>query len=140
MNFDKCREIKKDKIITVQENKRKYTIRNQSEVEISIIIVDGCLIEDNKEKCDFLFEINSISEVHYVELKGADIQKAYNQIVATVKACKNEHEVFLSKRGFIVASRVPKSGPQVQVLKKKMLKDCSTQLFVATNRHTEKIS
>lgn len=136
MDFTKCRISKKHKKICVCENNRKFCIDNRNEILIGQVTVDGCLLNDDTEKCDFLFELASKSEVYYVELKGSNIQKAYNQLVTTYKICKKAHKSFNTKRSFIVASRVPRSGPKVQELKIKMMKSFSMQLSVATNSHT----
>jgi len=75
----------KNKIIAVSENTRRFEIRNDKSKFVNKVRVDGCLIDDNRECCDYLFEIDkSISLVIYVELKGSDIQKAYNQLIATI--------------------------------------------------------
>ena len=139
MNFDQCREKIKNKIISVKENSRVFIIHNNAEIEVSKVTVDGCLMNESQQKCDYLFEIDLKNEVIYVELKGENIQKAYDQLVSTIIFCESEHRE-KSKVCFIIASRVPKAGPQIQVLKKKMLQSLSTQLFVSTNRGTVKIS
>jgi len=140
MDFNECRKNTNQKIISVSENKRNFTIINTKQLRINIIRVDGCLIVDNSTKrCDYLFELEAMNEVLYVELKGKNIVKAYEQLTATIKACSDEHNGLLRK-GFIVASRVPRSGPQIQILKKQMSKTLAVQLYVSTNKHTEKIS
>ena len=66
---------------------------------------------------------------YFVELKGSDIQKAYNQIVTTLTTHLRSDEQ--SRRwGFIVASRVPKSGLDVNKLKNEFAKKHGKLLFI----------
>lgn len=94
-----------------------------------------CLIDEQIEKCDYLFEIYdkvNIILVIYVELKGKDIKKAYDQLVSTIKYCQDKHNQF-KKECHVVASRVPKAGTELQVLKKNL----STQYKIALYVHTQ---
>jgi len=131
MNFKKCSEEIKKKIIAVSENTRKFEIRNDNSRSVNKVRVDGCLIDDNRERCDYLFEIDKL--VIYVELKGSDIQKAYNQLIATIGYCKHRHDKSV-KECYIVASRVPRAGTDIQTLKKKMSSTHKVQLFVKTQK------
>ncbi len=134
MDFEKCTEIRKDKIIVVEEKGRKFELINEDSKLIGVVKVDDCLIDDHRERCDYLFEImKPISDVIYLELKGEDIQKAYNQLVETLGYCRDRH-LNISKCCHIVASRVPKAGPKVQVLKKKMVSKYRVQLIVNTQK------
>lgn len=135
MNFEKCTETILHKIITVAENKRKFIIKNNNARKVNRVKVDGCLIDEQIEKCDYLFEIYdkvNIILVIYVELKGKDIKKAYDQLVSTIKYCKDKHNQF-KKECHVVASRVPKAGTELQVLKKNL----STQYKIALYVHTQ---
>jgi len=131
MNFEKCSKDIKKKIIAVSENTRKFEIRNDNSRSVNKVRVDGCLIDDNRERCDYLFEIDKL--VIYVELKGSDIQKAYNQLIATIGYCKRRHDKIV-KECYIVASRVPRAGTDIQTLKKKMASTHKIQLFVKTQK------
>jgi len=130
MNFEKCSEKSKNKIIAVSENTRNFEIRNDKSRLVYTVEVDGCLINDGK-RCDYLFEIDKL--VIYVELKGSDIQKAYNQLIATIGYCKHRHDKIV-KECYIVASRVPRAGTDIQTLKKKMASTHKIQLFVKTQK------
>ncbi|KAF5052761.1 hypothetical protein DSECCO2_405460 [anaerobic digester metagenome] len=123
MNYEDCSETSSNKIITAEENRREFKINNPSKFKISKIAVDGCLIDDQRIRCDYLFEIFKIkdilTEVIYLELKGSDIDKAFRQICATLQYCKDRHNI-ANKKCFIVASRIPKSGTSTQEYRKKM--------------------
>ena len=82
MDFSQCSEETKNKKITVSEAGKKFIIKNKQEKKVIKIKVDGSLINDHRERCDWIFEIIESSEnmnlAIYLELKGKDIQKAYN--------------------------------------------------------------
>jgi hypothetical protein len=129
-----CRCTTNDKIVVVSENNRKFTILNQDCKLIEKIKVDGCLIDDNRERCDYVFEIDSPCELAiYLELKGRNIEKAYSQLVSTLGYLSSSH-ASLKRECHIVASRVPKAGPKVQELKAKLAKYHKVQLFVHTTK------
>lgn len=135
MNFDKCTETIHHKIITVEENKKKFIIENNNAKKVNRVKVDGCLIDNQKEKCDYLFEIYdevNIILVIYVELKGKDIKKAYDQLVSTIIYCKDKHNRF-KRECHVVASCVPKARTKLQALKKNL----STQYKIALYVHTQ---
>jgi hypothetical protein len=67
-----------------------------------------------------------------VELKGKDIQKSYNQLVSAIAELENNLiKVPKNKRfGFIVSSKVPKSGIDINNLKQDFLKNYGKKLEV----------
>jgi len=134
MDFDACSEITKHKIVQVSENKMKFVIKNNIETSIRKVIVDGCLINDHRQRCDYLFEINdAFNYVIYVELKGCDIEKAFEQLDSTVNICRTRHSSAKTKTCYIVASRVPKIGTKIQNLKKKFIAKNLIQVQIHTN-------
>lgn len=132
MNFERCSEDTRHPLIVVEENRRKYTIHNPQRERIKKVRVDGCLIDDDRQRCDYLFEIGRIcSCVIYLELKGSDVDYAYQQLVATLGYLTTRH-VQVRKICHIVASRVPRAGPKVQNLKLQMARRYNARLFVDT--------
>lgn len=128
-----CNTPTNNKIIVVREKGRKFTIQNNSSLEINKVKVDGCYITSGN-KCDYLFEIinKNITEVFYVELKGKNIEHAIKQLTATVAHCKLIHKD-IKRECYIVASRVPKSSTSTQNLKKEFKRKHKIQLFIDTN-------
>lgn len=120
MDYKNCRQLKTDKVIVVEENRKKFTVNNPNKKEVYQVEVDGCLIPKDALKCDYLFEMEiPTSKVLYVELKGKDINHAYEQLVATVEFCKNAHQAAI-RECHIVHSSSPKISPTAQVLKKRL--------------------
>lgn len=136
MNFLRCSEESEHPRVVVEENRRKFTIQNRQREFIRKVRVDGCLIDDKRIRCDYLFEIGQ--ECHcviYLELKGSDIGHAFAQLCATIGYLAHRHRG-LKKICHIVASRVPRAGPKLQVLKLQMIKRCSAILVVDTQERT----
>ena len=138
--IQECSELSSNKIISVSENKRKFTIQNHSNYKINKVIVDDCLIKNGK-KCDYLFEIlpkEDVEKVFYVELKGSHIKEAIEQLETTIKFCQKIHKN-LDKNSFIVASKVPKSRTDTQNIKREFKKKNNHLLKISTFSHIETI-
>lgn len=122
------------KATACEENRRKFRIHTdtvKSETFLRIK-VDNCFIKSEKtDKCDFVFHRCATNDFYYVELKGSDYEKAYKQICKTldehIKTEKNQ------RFAFIVASRVPKGGTDVNKLKNEFRKKYGQQLFIKNN-------
>lgn len=132
MSFADYSEPTRNPKITVSENGRKFTIINNSRLLVIKIKVDGCLINDHRERCDYLFEVSDpCTEAIYLELKGKDVEKAYSQLLSTLGYLSPRHSK-VKKQCHIVASRVPKMSTSIQVLKVKLDKSHQAKLFVHT--------
>lgn len=132
MTNNNCSTTSKARIISATENRRRFEILNPEKTPVTKILIDGCLINDHRERCDFLFEIGEqCHHAIYVELKGADVRKAYSQIEATLIALKPRHNQ-CRILCFIVASRVPRASPSVQQLTIKLAREHKAQLKVGT--------
>jgi hypothetical protein len=140
MEYGKCATESTNKLIPAKEHTRKLTINNPAGKLVRTIKVDKCLFDDSDpcKRCDYMFEIfdkldiEKLSGVIYLELKGRHIEEAYNQLVATIERYSNKQHKGVKKECHIVASRVPKAGPEVQQLQVKMLKSKQAKLTVST--------
>ena len=134
MDFIECGRQSRDSIVTAAENKRKFIINNSGKKHINKVSVDGCLIDDGRARCDYLFEIDRpFCLVIYLELKGSDVKKAFKQLESTINACKSRHGG-VEMCCHIVASRVPKMGVKVQHLKMGFAKKHKTQVHISTSK------
>ena len=136
MDFARCSENSRQPYVVVTENKRTFRITNPNREKIKTILVDGCLIDDARIRCDYAFEIGPSSDCAiYVELKGSDISRAFAQLAATIGYLAQRHKA-KRKVCHIVASRVPRAGPKVQVLKVEMQRTHNASLYVSTQEVT----
>lgn len=129
-----------NKLHKVSENKVSFILDRSKAIDDTFwcIQVDNCMVKSGQyEKCDFAFtrhKKDNSKEFYFVELKNALIEKAYSQIVTTIKT----HFKSPPKKecyGFIVANRVP-SGTDVQNLKKRFIRDIGANLIVKSNTYT----
>ena len=131
MDFTKCSQQSKNAIIVVEESGRKFRIKNPKAATVRTITIDGCLIDDKRERCDYVFELGDPCHCAiYLELKGSDIEKAVSQLTETLGYLSARHTC--KKICHIVASRVPKAGPKVQNLKVEMARKHRVLLHVGT--------
>lgn len=116
--------------VASENGKRFEIIKNENFTRIRI---DACLITSQEiEKCDFGFVRHSNEEFYFVELKGSDIEKALRQIVSTINYFNNNFvNIPQHKRlGFIVSSKVPSAGTDINKLKQIFAKNYGRVLEV----------
>ena len=92
LGYNECEVQRKDRIIVLKDKNSgnsKYIANNDNCKMISEFIVDGCIIKDDREKCDFMLLDYDGKKVYFIELKGSDLSKAYSQLVETIRFFKN---------------------------------------------------
>ncbi len=113
-------EMKSDKQSFVAPGaKTQYRISNESRMEISKYVVDDCLLKvrTREEKCDYLFTVESIKAVFFVECKGSDVLKAVDQIVSSINILTADFAGF-SIKGRIISTRVYSPDLRKQAFRK----------------------
>jgi hypothetical protein len=107
----------------VSENGKRFEVlANENFTKLRI---DNCLIKSNLiEKCDFGIIRHSNGEFYFIELKGGNVQKAFNQIVSTINFFQEnlKHIPKENRFGFIISSKVPKAGVSANTLKQEFAK------------------
>lgn len=124
-----------DNKLTAEENGRKFSIKRKSDSKEKFcrIIVDDCLIKSQTvEKCDFAFHRCKNDDKYFVELKGVKIKKAFNQIVKTITTHIPSPKE--KNYGFIIASRVPRSGTDINILKQEFRKKHGVALKIGSQQ------
>lgn len=105
------------------ENGKRFEI--VSNEDFARIRIDDCLITSKQvQKCDFGFVRHSNDEFYFVELKGKDVNTAFDQIISTINIFETEVIKILKEKrfGFIVSSKNPLSGQQTNNLKQAFAK------------------
>jgi hypothetical protein len=138
--LEKCRTTSQHRYLSVKENKREFRVDNDARLTVATIKIDGCYITDNRRRCDYLFELGEPPHhALYVELKGKNIEGAYEQLLATLTYFGQRHKG-IKRLCYIIASRVPKTTtPKMQQLRAK-LQQSNVSLEIKTNHHTSKTS
>ncbi len=124
-----------DKIFSVHEKGIKFCIVLESDKDEKFFCmkIDNCLIKNNEKKCDFCFLREKNSEFYFVELKGTDISRAYEQIESTINYFKIKiPENFAKEKrfGYIVSKAVPLSSQKLKTLKNNFAKSLGKTLEI----------
>jgi hypothetical protein len=91
--------------ITVQERGKRANFLNQNRARFSVTHVDGCVVTTGP-RADYLVTKINVGTV-IVELKGSDVYRAAEQIVATASHENCLELIEPRKAGLIVCSKVP---------------------------------
>jgi hypothetical protein len=133
MDYASCTVPTNDSRVVVQEKKSKFEVLNSNRIEIKKVQVDGCLINDHREKCDWIISIDSLNKVLFIELKGCDVDKAISQLKSTLEHTKSKYQTF-ERECFAVTTRIPKGGSSVRKKSLDFFKHTKTTLSIKNNR------
>jgi len=137
MNFkEECTENTNRKKIVLQENKMKFIFDNKNEVDVKIIKVDHCQMDEDELKCDFM-AISGEFE-YYIELKGQDIKHAVKQLETTIRKLSSNFRK-AKKKGFVISTKSPLASTQIQKIAKRFKKEYNCIFIVKNIQWTEKI-
>lgn len=105
--------------LTFAEQGKKVTLSIRSGETAKALVIDGCVLNDDKPKCDglFLFLDNHRAAALLVELKGRDIPHAFKQL-AYVKRNRQEYAALIHilgscgrgnaiEKAFVVSNVIP---------------------------------
>lgn len=113
------------------EKGKRFEIVSQE--DFTKIRIDGGVINSQQiGKCDFGFIRHNNNDFYFVELKGKDIDTGFEQLKSTISIF-NKQLIKIPKNqrfGFIVSSKIPKSGTDVNNLKQKFAKDLGKVLKI----------
>jgi len=120
LSLSDCIQTVRDSKPKVEENGRRAVFLNSDRVPIKKVKVDGCLFTGSGLKADYVVAKPGVIDI-IVELKGADVYHARDQIVATLPFWRSYPPFSTKVVGLIVCSRSPMSSSDLQVMKAKML-------------------
>ena len=110
MSYDECTEIRNDKVVVLKDKKSRATfeINNPKQIDVYKTRVDGCLIVEDVEKCDWLVRTDVPSKVlRLIELKGKKIDKAISQLENTLRNLPRGLRGY-TKECYVVSTACPK--------------------------------
>ncbi|UTW46903.1 hypothetical protein [Bacterioplanoides sp. SCSIO 12839] len=114
MDYELCTTETTDSRVVVQENRSRFEVLNNRRDRLRKVQVDGCLINDHREKCDWIIEINNQSNrALFIELKGCDVDKAISQLKSTLVHTRVKYADY-DKECFAVTTRIPKHGASIR--------------------------
>jgi len=133
MDYDKCTISTTDSRVVVSENKSKFEVINSKKIAIKKVQVDGCLIQENSEKCDWIISIDTLNRVFFIELKGCNIDKAISQLKTTLVKTKSQYSS-CTRECYAVTTRIPKSGTKLRKKQLDFFKETKTTLNIKNIR------
>ena len=133
--MSKCREASSNKIYTFKEQRSSLTLINKDQVASVKIHVDGCEIDDNGIRCDYLHLAKEIEM--YIELKGQDLAHAMDQIIRTIgllsKDVRNQ-----AKISYIICTRSPLTSTEIQIYDRQFRARFNSRLIIKSSPFTDK--
>lgn len=126
-DFGKCEEIADNTKIILEENRSKICFINENRNKIRKIKIDGCVIKDERIRCDYLLILPNETEL-YVELKGGNVTHAVVQIEETIKAVSKDKQK-QPKISFVIPIRNKLLGTDKQNIQKKFKKYYNSDLL-----------
>jgi|SRR5579872_208801 len=134
-----CSAFPKDKKIALTGKKTTTLyLLNPDATKVEKIEVDGCAIVAGP-RCDWLIVLKERrpQEEIYVELKASHINRAVEQIEATIKRLSSGARGF-KKRCIVVINRSPMTGTDLQKYKVRFRKHCNATFM--TKRDKEEVA
>lgn len=106
---------RRDAQIVLKEKKSKITLLNPKKKLYHEVKVDGDLYavtETTERKCDYLEIGKETNDAFYVELKGIDVDSAYNQLLSTIQNVNVG--IVRKKTAIVVTTQIPKTNQKFQ--------------------------
>ncbi len=115
-----CIEHLHESRIKVEEKGKSAVFLNPQRLEVLRVKVDGCL-RTNTIASDWIVASPDCGDI-VIELKGCDVSRAIDQIIATLAFWRNHELCSTSQSALIVCSRYPRFDTKLQRGKVKLQK------------------
>lgn len=125
-----CRNISSQTLFVYQEMRSKLTLENVDNVKSTSIKIDGCEINDDSIRCDFMHLAKDIE--FYIELKGQDLEHALDQIKSTILRMSSNAKK-ANKISYIICTRSPMSSSEIQNHKLEFRKKFNSKLEIKSS-------
>lgn len=132
--FPECETINRHPIITCPEKRSKMIFKNPNQREVCRLRVDGCGIQEGL-RCDYALTAEENIEEFYIELKGCDVSDAFFQLEASIQKLSDDAYKH-PKSCFIISTRCPLDGPQIQIMRKRMQNKYQAKLIIKNREYT----
>ncbi len=138
--FQICSKVSSNKIVTAEEKGKKFQIYNSAGQKIIKVTVDGCVVNDSSERCDYIFEIGKpVQHAFFVELKGNDIRKACSQLYTTLTRFSNRYSG-VQTEACIVASNTKIPNTKLTQEKNRFKNDFGVKLTMKSRKYLVNLS
>ncbi|WP_155895417.1 hypothetical protein [Comamonas aquatica] len=140
MHTSKCSAKNNHKKIKIHEAKSSTIyIENSNSEEYYLIKYDSCIVQ-NQEGADYLISKVDLTSVCIIELKGSDVNKAFQQISTTTTNLKNTSFSKSKKSAIIVNTAWPKASTSLQLLMQKYYSNHKGRLYAARHLSSKQFS
>lgn len=127
MKWEKsCESNTADSRIVFSENRSKLTVLNESKSRFKRVVVDDCAIREG-ERCDYLLIRQHDRSEYFIELKGSNIRKACSQLRKSMTVLRDGS---LQCVCFVISTRCPLMGTEIQLLKQEFRKKLNAILII----------
>jgi hypothetical protein len=114
LGIEDCQEVETTKTVSRTHNGRSFVVKNPKYREIGVILVDGCVINDESRRVDWMVRLPLNKKLKdgtdcfkLIELKGSNVMHAFTQMRQTmVHAAIAPHRKLVNE-GFIVSQLNP---------------------------------
>lgn len=130
----KCKTTSKNKIFVFSEQRSQLTLINKDQVTSTKIHVDGCAIDDDGVRCDYLHLAKEI-EI-YIELKGQDLNHAMHQIKRTI-ALLGSTSNGQRRISYIICTRSPLTSTEIQGYVREFRAKYNSKLIIKSSPYTD---
>jgi hypothetical protein len=131
-------QITRQRISVFEENRRRIAFHNPLEKTVrKIDLDDERLPTDFGPRCDGVLVCPSEipNHEHYVELKGSDVGHAVEQLRNTLQNLSRD-PARQSKSCYVISSRVPRAGTDIQRFQRQFRSQYGSALFVRSREMT----
>jgi hypothetical protein len=122
--------------ITVKRDGRRATFDNAGRDSIKRVDLDCWIPSANAAKADYIVSKPGVVDV-IVELKGKEIARAVEQVVATLVVWKNAPPFSSKIGGLIVFTRCPMRAAEIGDMKKRLLRQHGLWMEIDKDQKTE---
>lgn len=127
----KYRSVKDVSKVKVEEHGKSAVFLNPSRSKISVVKVDGG-VAVNECSADYAVSKPGVGDV-IVELKGKEVARACEQIIATAKLLRSCKKKVAPIAGLIVCTRVPANDSKAARLKNQFVQEQRALLKIAAS-------
>ena len=130
---EECLQRTDSEHIVFRESGNRIEFINPRREPAQKVKVDGCQIRRGR-RCDYLLVLSD--EEHFIELKGHDHHRAFEQLRRTISLLGRRVSI---RESYVICNRSPMTSPEIQSERLKFKKNHNSGLTVGTKQITVRI-
>lgn len=117
--------------VLLKEAGKKVLVKNSDKLSIKKITYDGCEVK-NLKGVDYICRIDPDTDI-LIELKGADIYHAIQQINNTLHTLTKKNDLLSNRIGVLKCRQVPKAGRHILKSREKLLRSFKCKVEISSS-------